>query len=101
VAILPWKLPPSTPLFSHLKANKAELSKFYQVMLLIEALPAKWDSLVSAYMHKNQKVKEYKFVDLCDAMCAEWERQSRKKIPHHADKLSTVKCKGKFSHFKD
>jgi hypothetical protein len=88
-------------LFACLKANKAKLSEFYQVMLLIEALTAKWDSLVSAYMCKNQKVEDYKFVDFHDTVCAEWERQFRKKIPHPADKLSTVKCKGKSSHFKD
>jgi hypothetical protein len=78
-------------LFAHLKANKAELSEFYQVMLLIKALPAKWNPLASAYMRKNTKIEDYKFIDFCYAMCAEWERQSRKKVPHHADKLSTVK----------
>jgi hypothetical protein len=67
-------------LFAHLKANKAELSELYQVMLLIEVLPAKWDSLALAYMHKNHKVKNYKFIKFCDAVCAEWERQSRKKL---------------------
>jgi Domain of unknown function (DUF4219) len=88
-------------LFAHPKTNKAELSEFYQVMLLIEALPAKWDSLASTYMHENQKVEDYKFVAFCDTVCAEWERQSGKKVPHHADKLSTVKHKGKSAHFKD
>jgi gag-polypeptide of LTR copia-type len=88
-------------LFAHLKANKAELSKFYQVMLLIEVLPAKWDSLASAYMRKNQKVEDYKFIAFCDAMCAEWERQSGKKLQQHMVKLSTVKHKGKSPHFKD
>jgi gag-polypeptide of LTR copia-type len=58
-------------LFAHLKANKAELSEFYQVMLLIEALHAKWDLLASAYMHENQKVEDYKFIAFHDAMCAE------------------------------
>jgi hypothetical protein len=71
------------------------------VMLLIKALPVKWDSLASAYMCKNQKVEDYKFVDFHDAVCAEWERQSRKKLQHHADNLSTVKCKSKSPHFKD
>jgi gag-polypeptide of LTR copia-type/Domain of unknown function (DUF4219) len=41
-------------LFACLKANKAELSKFYQVMLLIEALPAKWDLLALAYVQEHQ-----------------------------------------------
>jgi Domain of unknown function (DUF4219) len=58
-------------LFAHLKANKAELSEFYQVMLLIKVLTAKWDLLASAYMHENHKVEDYKFVDFCDAVCAE------------------------------
>jgi gag-polypeptide of LTR copia-type len=88
-------------LFAHLKANKAKLSEFYQVMLLIRALPAKWHLLASAYMYKNTKVEDYKFIDFCNAVCAEWERQSRKKVPHHADKLSAVKCKGGSPHFKD
>jgi hypothetical protein len=81
--------------------NKAELSELYQVMLLIEALPAKWDLLASAYMCEHTKVEDYKFVAFCDAVCAEWERQSGKKIPHYADKLSTVKCKGKSPQYKD
>jgi gag-polypeptide of LTR copia-type len=58
-------------LFAHLKANKAKLSEVYQVMLLIKALPAKWDSLALAYMHKNHKVEDYKFIKFCDAVCAE------------------------------
>jgi hypothetical protein len=58
-------------LFACLKANKAELSEFYQVMLLIEALPAKWDLLASAYMLKNTRVEDYKFITFHDAMCAE------------------------------
>jgi hypothetical protein len=73
-----------------LKANKAELSKFHWVMLLIKVLPAKWDLLASAYMRKNTKVEDYKFVAFHDAMCAKWERQSRKKVLHHADKLSVT-----------
>jgi gag-polypeptide of LTR copia-type len=58
-------------LFACLKANKAELSEFNQVMLLIEALYAKWDLLVSAYMHENTKVEDYKFIDLCNPVCAD------------------------------
>jgi hypothetical protein len=88
-------------LFACLKVNKAELFEFYQVMLLIKVLPAKWDLLASAYMHENTKVEDYKFVAFCDAVCAKWERQSRKKILQHADKLSTVKCKGISSQYKD
>jgi hypothetical protein len=88
-------------LFACLKVNKAELSECYQVMLLIEVLPTKWDLLASAYMCKNHKVEDYKFVDFRDVMCAEWERQLGKKISHHADKLSTVKRKGKSPHLKD
>jgi hypothetical protein len=55
-------------------------------MLLIEVLPAKWDLLVLAYMRENTKIEDYKFIE-----CAEWERQSRKKVLHHTDKLSAVK----------
>jgi gag-polypeptide of LTR copia-type len=88
-------------LFSRLKENKAELSEFYQVMLLIKVLPAKWDSLALAYMHENTKVEDYKFIDFCNAVCAEWEKQSGKKAPHHTNKSSIVKCKGKSPHFKD
>jgi hypothetical protein len=88
-------------LFAHLKVNKSELSEFYKVMLLIKALLTKWDSLASAYMHENTKVEDYKFIAFCDAVCAEWERQSGKKIPHHVDKLSAVKHKGKSPQYKD
>jgi hypothetical protein len=88
-------------LFACLKANKAELSEFYQVMLLIKVLPVKWDLLASAYMGKNTKVEDYKFINFCNAVCAEWERQSRKKVPHHTDRLSAVKWQGKSPHFKD
>jgi hypothetical protein len=88
-------------LFACLKANKAELFEFYQVMLLIKALPAEWDSLALAYMCKNTKVEDDKFIDFYNAVCAEWERQLEKKVPHHMDKLFTVKQKGKSPHFKD
>ena len=88
-------------LFAHLKASKAELPEFHQVMLLIKALSDKWDLLVSAYMHKNTKVEDYKFIAFRDAVCAEWERQYGKKIPQHMDKLSAVKRKGKSLQYKD
>jgi hypothetical protein len=70
-------------------------------MLLNEVLPAKWDSLASAYMHENTKVEDYKFIAFHDAVCAELERQSKKKIQHHADKLSAIKHKDKSSQYKD
>jgi hypothetical protein len=63
-------------LFAHLKANKAELSD--QVMLLIEALPAKWDLLASAYMHKHQKVEDYKFITFV-MLCVQNGKGSLKK----------------------
>ena len=88
-------------LFAQLKANKAELPEFHQVMLLIEVLPAKWDLLVSTYMWENTKVEEYKFIAFCDAVCAEWERQYGKKILQHMDKLSAVKHKGESPQYKD
>ena len=78
-------------LFAHLKANKAELPEFHQVMLLIEVLPAKWDLLASAYMCENKKVKDYKFITFHDAVCTEWERQYGKKILEHTDKLHQEK----------
>ena len=88
-------------LFAQLKANKAELPEFHQVMLLIEVLPAKWDLLASAYMCKHTKVEDYKFIAFCNAVCAKWERQYGKKILQHVDKLSTVKHKGKSPQYKD
>jgi hypothetical protein len=72
-----------------------EPSELYQVMLLIKALSAKWDLLASAYMHENIKVEDYRFVTFYDAVCAEWKRQSGKKILQNVNKLSTVKRKGK------
>ena len=57
--------------------------------------------LQSAYMHEHTKVEDYKFITFCDTVCAEWERQCGKKILQHADKLSTVKRKGKSPQYKD
>ena len=57
--------------FAQLKANKVELPEFHQVMLLIEVLPAKWDSSASAYMCEDTKVEDYKFIAFCDTVCAE------------------------------
>ena len=71
------------------------------MMLLMEALPAKWDFLASAYMCKNTKVEDYKFIAFHDAVCAEWKRQFGKRILQHVDKLSTVKHKGKSPQYKD
>ena len=95
------EIPNLNTLFAQLKANKAELPEFHQVMLLIEVLPAKWDLLASAYMCKHTKVEDYKFIAFCDAVCAEWERQYGKKIPQHTDKLSAVKQKGKSPQYED
>jgi len=87
--------------FARLKANKSEVNEFQQTMILMNALLAKWDHIASAYMLDNSEIGEYKFINLQNAICGEWERQIGSRTQQRADKLSAVKRKGKSPQYKD
>ena len=90
-------------LLTRLTANKAGLSEFHQTMLLISALPSKWDYLASQYMMDNKDITDYKFVNFRAILISEWERQhgAPKQTQQRADKLSAVKRKGKSPEYKN
>ncbi|PFH45329.1 hypothetical protein AMATHDRAFT_9479 [Amanita thiersii Skay4041] len=60
-------------LFAHLKAQGAEMSKFYQAMTLLNAGLMKWPHLVSIYLSQNE-MKDLDFDKIKVMFIANWHR---------------------------
>ncbi|PFH45310.1 hypothetical protein AMATHDRAFT_9523 [Amanita thiersii Skay4041] len=60
-------------LFAHLKAQGAEISKFYQAMTLLNAGSMKWPHLVSIYLAQHE-MKELNFNEIKVMFIADWHR---------------------------
>ena len=85
-------------LLEHLCANHCWFLEFVQTMLLLTALPQKWDHLASVYIQEN-KVKNFSLVSLREQIIGKWERSNARRASTSANKLSAVKQKGKSPHF--
>ena len=85
-------------LLEHLHANHCQFSEFVQTMLLLSALPQKWDHLASVYIQET-KVKNFSLVSLREQIIGEWERLNARRASTSANKLSAVKRKGKSPQF--
>ncbi|PFH49938.1 hypothetical protein AMATHDRAFT_4416 [Amanita thiersii Skay4041] len=87
-------------LFTHLKAQGAELSKFYQAMTLLNAGLAKWPHLVSIYLAQN-KMKKLDFNEIKIMFIADWHRTSTLGQPTlKINKISGVQQKKKDPNWK-
>jgi hypothetical protein len=83
-----------------LQANRCVLSNYLQSMLLLKAIPKKWDIVAQLYCNGMQ-MANVTFDSVQDAIMAEFECIARPaQLAHHADRISAVKHKGQSPCFK-
>ena len=85
-------------LLEHLRANHCQFLEFMQTMILLNALPQKWDHLASVYIQET-KVENFSLVSLREQIIGEWECLNAGRASTSANKLSAVKRKGKSPRF--
>jgi hypothetical protein len=82
-------------------ANGCVLSNYLQGMLLLKAIPKKWDTVAQFYCNGMQ-MANITFDGVQDTIMAKFEHIARPaQLAHHADKISAVKHKGQSPHFKE
>ena len=74
-------------LLERLHVNHCQFSEFVQTMLLLSALPHKWDHLASVYIQET-KVENFSLVSLREQIIGEWERSNAGRASTSANKLS-------------
>ena len=87
-----------TTLLECLHANHCKFNGFVQSMILLNALPQKWDHITSVYI-QEMEVNDFNLVRISEQIIGEWERLNAGKASTSANKLSAVKCKGKSPQF--
>jgi gag-polypeptide of LTR copia-type len=87
-------------LFERLRANGMAISDPIQGMMLLNALPSKWDNVSMVYLQGQNVLANVTFAAVRDAIMAEFERTS---CPSSlaVQKISVVKRKGKSPTFKE
>ena len=74
-------------LLERLHANHCQFLEFVQMMLLLSALPQKWDHLALVYIQET-KVENFSLVSLREQIIGEWERSNAGRASTSANKLS-------------
>jgi gag-polypeptide of LTR copia-type len=87
-------------LFERLCANDMTIGDPIQGMMLLNALPPKWDGVSMVYLQEQNVLSNITFTSVRDAIIVEYEQTS---CPSNLaiQKISTVKHKGKFPTFKE
>ena len=85
-------------LIKRLHANHCKFNEFIQAMILLNALPQKWDHIASVYIQET-KVENFNLVRIREQIIGEWECSNVGKASVSTNKLSVVKCKGKSPQF--
>src|ERR1700742_2254456 len=90
-------------IFERLDANQCAIPEFIKAMILLAAMPTKWDSIAS-YQFTSLQVSEFKYNVIRDAIVAEYERlnigRSSNSSNKAANKISGVKRKANDPEFK-
>jgi gag-polypeptide of LTR copia-type len=87
-------------LFERLHANGMTINDPIQGMMLLNALPQKWDGVAMVYLQGQNVLANVTFASVRDAIMAEFERTSRPSSLA-IQKISAVKRKGKSPTFKE
>jgi gag-polypeptide of LTR copia-type len=87
-------------LFERLRANSMAISDPIQGMMLLNALPPKWDGVSMAYLQGQNVLSNVTFASVRDAIMAEFEQTSRPSSLA-VQRISAVKRKGKSPIFKE
>ncbi|KAF8881367.1 hypothetical protein BD779DRAFT_1675510 [Infundibulicybe gibba] len=86
--------------FSHLTGNSVVLPPFVQAMILLSAIPSKWDNVGSQLLQTHsQSALTFEIVRI--ALVKEYQRCTAIKGPVQANKISGVKRKGKNPNWKE
>ena len=87
--------------FECLSANNAPVSAYEQGMILLSAIPDEWDHVATYYVQTCTSVANMSFDAIQKAILAEFDCSSgsHPDQSHVADKISTIKRKGKLPHF--
>ncbi|KAF8629926.1 hypothetical protein AX17_005547 [Amanita inopinata Kibby_2008] len=88
------EIPKLALLFGKLGANSVTIDPFLQSMILLNAIPPKWDHLVSTFLSTKKK-DDIKFDDICSILVAEFHRQTTMQgiKPAKANKISGAQHK--------
>ncbi|KAF8629560.1 hypothetical protein AX17_005624 [Amanita inopinata Kibby_2008] len=88
------EIPKLALLFGKLGANSVTINPFLQSMILLNAIPPKWDHLVSTFLSTKKK-DDIKFDDIRSILVAEFHRQTMMQgiKPAKANKISGVQHK--------
>ena len=87
-------------LWERLRANQIEIPDYIQGMLLLGAIPQKWDHIAAMYTQGTQTMTSVTFASVRQAIMAEYERTQRPSS-NIATKISAVKRKGKSPQFSE
>ena len=89
-----------------LTTNGVAIPEIIQAMLLLSALPPKWEMLISI-LCTNHQISSLQIKHVCEAVMAQWEAENNKhakhapfKQPQNAQKLSAIKRKHGDPNFK-
>lgn len=85
-------------LLERLSANQVVIPDYIQGMMLLGAIPARWDNVAAIYLQNTQVMANVTFASVRAAIIAEFERTSRP-ATLAANKISAVKRKGKSPSF--
>ena len=87
-------------LFERLRANSMAISNPIQGMMMLCALPAKWDNIAMVYLQGVNALANMTFATVRDAIMAEYERTACPSALA-AQRVSAVKHKGKSPQFRE
>jgi hypothetical protein len=80
-------------LFGRMASNNTAIAAQMQAMILLAALPQKWDSVAQLFLQRADLTDHLTFANVSTAIIREYERKVRP-VDQSANKLSAVKRKG-------
>jgi hypothetical protein len=80
-------------LFGRLASNNLPVAEPFPGLILLAALPPKWDSVAQLFMQRTNLQQQLTFANVRAAITQEYERANRP-VDRSANKLSAVKRKG-------
>ena len=87
-------------LWEHLRVNQIVIPDYIQGMLLLGAIPNKWDHIAAMYTQGAQTMTSVTFASVRQAIITEYERTQRPSS-NITTKISAVKRKGKSPQFSE
>src|SRR5215471_7201343 len=80
-------------LINQLRLDNVVLDDFMQAMILLNAIPVKWDSVPATILTTKTRA-QLTFTLVWDALVTEYERKTNQSNPSSSKKISNIKRKG-------